>query len=603
MSQLGRNNPISYQPANSCGWAQCWQLPVALLGFPRCRVRAPHPRALLGGSGVPPHPAGSIYEISGNECCLSTGDLLKVTAVTLQKVICENVQTGQKTELPPTFKGESPLWPQGAQLCHPTGLFQPSPAPSSCPTLQGSSLQGSRQKGLTLHQVLGQSGGQTQPLLCPSISPHTLLLSPVYEVQATMHLRRDQVKVPSTLEVDVEDVTEESQDVHFARPLLLSELLGMEGVLPAQAEILEGPHGAAIFESSWASRLQKGQQLQIHGCSHTWRVLASARSSARRFLLSSAYQGRFRRRPRQFAGVQELAAGLQPGQRLHVVVTQDCEGRGDDVPPLSVGDRLEARQLLQNTGSTRLLCWRHSEEEDGEDEEGEELLLPLDLGGSFVEEVCDSKKYGLAELLERLTLPCDVRVVATDPALERDVLGSFSSLRLEARISQPFLLSSFCEEPDEGFEIPPQWLDLTLVLTGEPVGTQTPSTHRSHVEELTEAFYYQLLAQLPGGSAPPPPRPPKPKPSSFQPFGPSSLGLLPCPGVSTPVGTSPQQGGGGSRLGHPLVGFLPWSSSNYTHCLCYSLPDVKRRSDEHNYETIEGGIQKTIRKVQAILPF
>lgn len=324
-------------------------------------------------------------------------------------------------------------------------------------------------------------------------------------------VRRDQVKIPSTLEVDVEDVTEESQDVHFARPLLLSELLGMEEVLPAQAEILEGPHSAAIFESSWASRLQKGQRLQIHGCSHSWRVLASARSSARRFLLSSAYQGRFRRRPRQFAGVQELAAGLQPGQRLHVVVTQDCEGRGDDVPPLSVGDRLEARQLLQNASSTRLLCQRHSEEEEGEDEEGEELLLPLDLGGSFVEEVCDSKKYGLAELLERLTLPCDVRVVATDPALERDVLGSFSSLRLEARISQPFLLGSFCEEPDEGFEIPPQWLDLSLILTGEPVSTQTPSAHRSHVEELSEAFYYQLLAQLPGGSAPPPPRPPKPK--------------------------------------------------------------------------------------------
>lgn len=319
------------------------------------------------------------------------------------------------------------------------------------------------------------------------------------------------MRIPSTLEVDVEDVTEESQDVHFAQPLLLSELLGMEEVLPAQAEILEGPHGAAIFESSWASRLQKGQRLQIHGCSHTWRVLASARSSARRFLLSSSYQGRFRRRPRQFAGVQELAAGLQPGQRLQVVVTQDCEGRGDDVPPLSVGDRLEAQQLLQNTGGTGLLCRRRSEEEDGDDDEGEELLLPLDLGGSFVEEVCDNKKYGLEELLERLTLPCDVRVAATDPTLERDVLGSFSSLRLEARISQPFLLSSFCEEPDEGFEIPPQWLDLSLVLTGEPVGTQSPSTHRSHVEELTEAFYYQLLAQLPGGSAPPPPRPPKPK--------------------------------------------------------------------------------------------
>ncbi|XP_021231344.1 protein THEMIS2 [Numida meleagris] len=564
------------------------------------------PRILRICSGV--YFQGSVYEISGNECCLSTGDLLKVTAVTLQKVVCENVQTGQKTELPPTFKG----------------LFQPSPAAPPCFTPEGPSQKDSRQKGLTLHQALEQSGRQTQPLLCPAISPHALLLSPVYEVQATMHLRRDQVKIPSTLEVDVEDVTQESQDVHFAQPLLLSELLGMEEVLPAQAEILEGPHGSTIFESSWVSRLQKGQRLQIHGCSHTWRVLASARSSTRRFLLSSAYQGRFRRRPRQFAGVQELAAGLQPGQRLRVVVTQDCEGRGDDVPPLSVGDRLEAWQLLQTAGGTSLLCQRRSEEEDDEEEEeeGEELLLPLDLGGSFVEEVCDSKKYRLAELLERLTLPCDVRVAATDPALERDVLGSFSSLRLEARISQPFLVSSFCEEPDEGFEIPPQWLDLSLILTEEPVGSQAPSTHRSHVEELTEAFYYQLLAQLPGGSAPPPPRPPKPKAANGKAQARTgrtqgqrdqahSRGRHP---PAPPHPTSPKAVQAPSLPEKAKSLSIQRSTPNkYSPCprkpaapQLHGVPgdtDVNSSSDEHDYETIESGIQKTIHKMQAIFPF
>ncbi|XP_065600416.1 protein THEMIS2 [Cyrtonyx montezumae] len=563
------------------------------------------PRILRICSGV--YFQGSVYEISGNECCLSTGDLLKVTAVTLQKVICENVQTGQKTELPPTFQG----------------LFQPSPASPPCLTPQGPSLKGSRQKGLTLHQALGQSITQTQPLLCPTISPHALLLSPVYEVQATMHLRRDQVKIPSTLEVDVEDVTEESHDVHFARPLLLSELLGMEELLPAQAEILEGPHGTAVFESSWASRLHKGRRLQIHSCSHAWRVLASARSSARRFLLSGSYRGRFRRRPRQFAGVQELAAGLQPGQRLHVVVTQDCEGRGDDVPPLSVGERLEARQLLQTADGTRLLCQRRSEEEEEEEgEEGEELLLPLDLGGSFVEEVCVSKKYGLEELLERLPLPCDVRVVSTDPALERDVLGSFSSLRLEARVSQPFLVSSFCEEPDEGFEIPPQWLDLSVVLTGEPVGTQAPSTHRSHVEELTEAFYYQLLAQLPGGSAPPPPRPPKPKAADgkaqahkgrAQGRGDRAHSRGRCPSAPRPPASPQAQPAPSLPLkvkSFPVQRSIP---NKYSPCphrpaapQLHNAPgdaDVESSSDEHDYESIEGNIQKTIRKVQAILPF
>ncbi|KAM6235615.1 protein THEMIS2 isoform 2-T2 [Spheniscus humboldti] len=477
------------------------------------------PRILRICSGV--YFQGSVYEISGNECCLSTGDLLKVMAVALQKVICEDTETGQTMELPPTFKG----------------LFQPAPAPGPYPTLQGLFLKGTGQQGLTLHQVLGRWDRQPQPLLCPAIGPRALLLHPVYEVHATMHLRRDTVKIPSTLEVDVEDVTEAAQHIHFARPLLLSEVLGMEAALPAQAEILEGPSGPAVFESAWVPRLRRGQRLQLHGHSHAWRVLASAPSSGRHFLLSSTYQGRFRQRPRQFKGVQELVAGLRPGRPLRVVVTQDCEGQGEDVPPLCMGDRLEARGLQGNGPGTRLLCHRHGgEEEEGE---GEELLLPLGLGGGFVEEACDSKKYGLAELLEQQPLPCEVRVVAPDPGLERDALGALPALRLEARLDQPFLVGSFCEEPEEGFEIPPRWLDLSLQLSEGPVHPPAPCTRRSRVEELTEAFYYRLLAQLPGSPAPPPPRPPKPAqagtgpggrhPSAHRPPVPGPLPMSACP--------------------------------------------------------------------------
>ncbi|XP_049675744.1 protein THEMIS2 isoform X2 [Accipiter gentilis] len=462
------------------------------------------PRILRICSGV--YFQGSVYEISGNECCLSTGDLLKVMAVVLQKVVCEDTETGQTTELPPTFK-----------------------------------------------------------------------------------VRRDVVKIPSTLEVDVEDVTEEAQHIHFARPLLLSDVLGMEDVLPAQAEILEGPAGPAVFKSAWVLRLQRGQQLQLHSCSCAWRVLASAPSSGRHFLLSGTYQGRFRLRPRQFTGVQELAAGLQPGQRLRVVVTRDCEGRGDDVPPLGVGDRLEPRELQGNGPSTRLLCHRHGEEE----EEGRELLLPLDLGGGFVEEMCDSKKYGLAELLERQALPCEVRVVAPDPGLERDALGALPALRLEARLNQPFLVGSFCQEPEEGFEIPPRWLDFSLLLSEGPVCPPAPCTRWSHVEELTEAFYYQLLAQLPGSAAPPPPRPPKPAQAGTG------------PGGRRPSAPSPRPVS--ARPAPPLPPFPASSRLSTPHQHGQRGPPrdagTESNSTEHDYETVDDNIQKTICKMKAIFPF
>uniref|UniRef100_A0A7M4E9M1 Thymocyte selection associated family member 2 n=1 Tax=Crocodylus porosus TaxID=8502 RepID=A0A7M4E9M1_CROPO len=61
------------------------------------------PRVVKICSGV--YFQGSVYEISGSECCLSTGDLLKIVAVQLQKVTCDNVETGQSIELPLNFTG------------------------------------------------------------------------------------------------------------------------------------------------------------------------------------------------------------------------------------------------------------------------------------------------------------------------------------------------------------------------------------------------------------------------------------------------------------------------------------------------------------------
>ncbi|NXJ70334.1 THMS2 protein, partial [Rostratula benghalensis] len=559
------------------------------------------PRILRICAGV--YFQGSVYEISGNECCLSTGDLLKIMAVVLQKVICEDTVTGQTTELPPTFKGKQDCPPH-----FPTGLFQSAPSPRPNTTLQ---TPGGWRQGLTLLQALEQ--WDRQPLLCPTIGPHVLFLHPIYEVHATMHLRRDIVKIPSTLEVDVEDVTEEAQHVHFARPLLLSEVLRMEEVLPVQAEILEGPAGPTIFESTWVSRLQRGQQLQLHSCSRAWWVLASAPSSGRHFLLSSAYQGRFRRRPRLFTGVQELAASLQPNQLLHVVVTQDCEGRGADVPPLVVGDRLKVQGLQGSSPDTWLLCHRHSGEEE---EEGEKLLLPLDLGGSFVEETFDSKKYGLAELLERQPLPCEVRVAAADPGLEQDVLGALPALRLEARLDQPVLVGSFCQEPSECFEISPRWLDFSVLLSEEPVCPLAPTTRRCRVEELTEAFYYQLLAQLPGGPAPPPPRPPKRVQVGTGPGGqhpstpgssPSGARLAPSlpPLPALPQPKTPKQYG--QQRSSRVTGASPNRilHSQWGACLqaMPSLTGTESDIAEHDYETVDDNIQKAIRKMQAVFPF
>uniref|UniRef100_A0A5F5PM54 Thymocyte selection associated family member 2 n=1 Tax=Equus caballus TaxID=9796 RepID=A0A5F5PM54_HORSE len=75
--------------------------PVSLQDFACALDPASLPRVLRVCSGV--YFQGSIYEISGNECCLSTGDLMKVTHIRLQTAVCENPGTGQTMELAPNF--------------------------------------------------------------------------------------------------------------------------------------------------------------------------------------------------------------------------------------------------------------------------------------------------------------------------------------------------------------------------------------------------------------------------------------------------------------------------------------------------------------------
>uniref|UniRef100_A0A8C3RZG0 Thymocyte selection associated family member 2 n=1 Tax=Chelydra serpentina TaxID=8475 RepID=A0A8C3RZG0_CHESE len=412
-------------------------------------------------------------------------------------------------------------------------------------SLQGQFYECSGQQNYTLSQVLQSEALRGQRLNCSALGRRSLLLCPVYEVQGIMHMRKEVVKIPSTLEVDVEDVTEESQHIHFIKPLMLSEVLGLERAFPVEAEILEGPEYPPIFENDWIPHLQKGQKIQIHGKSCDWRILASSskgRKGSRHFLLSSTYQGKFRRRPREFPTVLDLTASLGKGKCLRVVVTKDCESTEEDLPSLSMGDRLEVLHLAkthvcrqaEHKSIDVLLCSRSSGED--EDEESEQLMLPLHLEGGFVEEVSDSRRYSLPEIVEKLQLPCEVKVATKDSSLANDILGSFSALRLEAQITEPFLVTSLCEEPSVSFQIPPQWLDMTLFFTEEPAPSQTPLTDRSKVEELTESFYYHLLKLMPSNEAPPP-RPHTVLPE-LQPFV-FKIHLIPLPISHCPLCPSP----------------------------------------------------------------
>ncbi|XP_060131702.1 protein THEMIS2 [Zootoca vivipara] len=460
------------------------------------------PRVVKICSGV--YFQGSVYEVSGNECCLSTGDLMKIIDIQLQNISCKNVENGHIYELPLDFKGlfqPSSELPRGAQR---KSFSRGSPFPKD------KFLDCQQPQRYTIQEVLRSAVMRQKRLTCPEIGKSEVQLYPTYKVKAIMHFRNDVVQINSTLDVEVVDVTKESQHIHFIKPLMLSEVLAMEKALPVEAEILEAPESLPVFQSDWFSHLQKGCQIHIHSKSSAWRVLASSRKGKTRtcyFLLSSSYEGRFRRCPRRFSCTSELALSLATGKKLQVVVTKDCESSEGEFPLFSVGDRLEVLWVARASNPSAmdmLVCCR-----DNGDEDREQIHLPLFLEAGFVEDVRDSRKYTISEAVEHLQLPCEVKVLSTDCA--SDPLGCSSVLTLETRIDLQFLTISLAKEPALTFDIPPQWLDMSLFFTGGPAKA-TPPTSSPAVEELTEAFYYHLLKILPSNASAPP-RPPKRKDS------------------------------------------------------------------------------------------
>ncbi|XP_040899870.1 protein THEMIS2 [Toxotes jaculatrix] len=561
------------------------------------------PKILQVCSGV--YFQGSIYEISGSEVCFSTGDLIKVIGIELLSVSCEDVSNNEKFELPinhtglfkvvpeemaySTVEEMLSLRPVGLESCLPFTFTSRSKLTFGNFTLGvGRALtvlsierSGVEEAYVRCH-VQGQQEASAEvriPLSsrgefyeCESEECFTLreimssaclrsrrfrfanktkcegsfVFSPIYEVHAVMNLRKNVLKFPSSLEVDVVDVTELCKDVTFVTPLSLTEVLSQpDESFPAVVEILEGPETRSLFKCSWLPSISKSEHLVFHKKGTTPMILLSSmksRKAQQYFLVSQEYGGRFRRRPREFNSVYELyVASIQtPG--LKVSVTRNCEEVEEEgLPALSVGEQLEVIRCgsmhlpcgssnEQKQSVEALLCQRLQEPDDEDDDDSdeeeikqedkaEEIFLPLYMQSHFVEVLTDNKKYRLRDLGKEFSLPLDVKVVSRDPELETDPLVGFACLRIEGAMLEPTIQASFLHNPDHCFEIPTQWLSMSISLTKDPLpwsSDQPPKYRMDRVTEVTDTFFYEFRKQGNSDEAPPP-RPPKRNLSSSDP--------------------------------------------------------------------------------------
>ncbi|XP_071373270.1 protein THEMIS2 [Centroberyx affinis] len=555
------------------------------------------PKILQVCSGV--YFQGSIYELSGSEVCFSTGDLIKVTDIELLSVSCEDISNNETFELPLNHTGVFKLVPEGFPYStveemvslRPLGLDSSLPFSfTSCSEMTFDNFTLGAGRAVTMVSIeqrkgeedrvrchlQGQQGASAEvliplscqgefyeceskecftlkeimssPCLCSrrfhfnntTMCGRPLVLHPIYQVQAIMHLRKNVVKFPSSLEVDVVDVTEQCKDVNFVTPLTLIEVLSQpDELFPTMAEILEESETRPVLHCSWLPELSKGQHLVLHKKGTSAMVLASSlkgRKAQQFFLVSQQYGGRFRRRPREFSSVYELYVASARAPGLRVSVTRNSEEVEEEgLPALSVGEQLEVvrceRVELACGGSKgqrqtteALVCQRFQEfseddddnEEEVEEEEREELILPLYMQSHFVEKITDNKKYRFKDLDKDFTLPLDVKVVSRDTELETDPLVGFPSLRLEAALLEPTIQASLPRSPEHCFQIPARWLSMTVSFTQDPLPwpkDQPPKCHVDTVTEVTDRFYYEFCKQTDSDETPPP-RPPKRKPLS-----------------------------------------------------------------------------------------
>ncbi|XP_075707257.1 protein THEMIS2 [Rhinoderma darwinii] len=529
------------------------------------------PRILQISSGV--YLQSSIYDISGSECCLSTGDLVKVVNKELLSVSLVDLQTGKKQLLKNNFEGvfqvsadigvHDTVGALHQQLscdnyshtywftsqsdftvgeyviqkllpiqllsadkntgCGECYVFEgPDSYNIKIPlSTRGQFYECENENLYTLEQILQDPGLTKLNFRCKNIGTGVYRICPAYEIKTIMQMRKGYVKMPSSLEVDVVDITDNFENITFVQPLSLADLFDHQQKFPVVAEILDTTDVQHFVKNDTYSTLKKGQKIIIHKKIMSKKVLATGikGKTSKFFYIYDLYKGKFRQRPREFGSIFELWTKALEGTKLKVVVTQDCESGDENVPSVCIGDHLQVLHHTKTVLTTPrgpqesdvLICTKGTaddDDDDDDDDKPEEVMLPIYMEGRFVEEVKDTKKYHLFNIIQKLKLPCEVKVVRKDTSLLNDILACFPSIRLEEIIEESALCVSLYDKASECFELPIKYFDISVVLLEDTVSSTDELTNSTKVEELTECFYYNLRKDLPSQQHPPP-RPPK----------------------------------------------------------------------------------------------
>ncbi|XP_060769548.1 protein THEMIS [Neoarius graeffei] len=532
------------------------------------------PRILQIQSGI--YFQGSVYELFGRTCCLSTGDLMKIINITITRFIA-HTSDGTDINLPLDYPGlfrivadpepylsireivyslkigthvlSQPVFLSSAKIVLPQGslnkgeIFRITSTlhdgeegyvvceilhqePKFCFTLglsqQGNFMECEDDQFYTLQELAmwkipnGRKRVVTvakdlpvKDLLFSNLLENVcgeLTLTPVYELQAVMSVGKNIVVIPSNLDVEVMDVTDQFDTSSFIQPLSLQDVFQKPSeIFPFVAEVIERPTTEGNMPEELASLLAC-TQIIVHGAYKAKRILATEirQESPRHFLIPTSYNGRLKRRPREFPTAYDLKRAQSDTEKLHVVATRAFDSIYDGLASVLAGDEFQVKKKEPvETGKMMdsLMCLKIK----GKSHEA--VRLPMFLDGGFMEVVHDKRQYSLSEICRWFPLPFNVKVSVRDLSLKEDILAGVPGLRIEEEIVDPYLLIS-TTDLSSWSEIPVNRTHMTLHMDKRWNDGEPSCSVNSFVEEISEKCYY-TMRRYAVATVTPPPRPPK----------------------------------------------------------------------------------------------
>ncbi|XP_066533498.1 protein THEMIS [Hoplias malabaricus] len=535
------------------------------------------PRILQIQSGF--YCQGAVYELFGRECCLSTGDLMKIIDISITRFIA-NTPDVSEIKLPLEYPGlfrivadsepylsiqeivdsvkisshrlGNPVFFSSVELDLPGVLLRKGESFRLTAVSPRDEDRGGHVDCELLHRELkcsfrlevSQKGhfteseddqfytlreiaewkipkGRKRKVVLAKAPPTNdvlfskllenvegeLMLTPVYELQAVMELRKSVALIPSNMDVEVMDVTEQFDLNTFIQPLSLSDVFQKPAeIFPVVAEVIERPLVERHLPEELLSLL-RSEQFIIHRAYEAKRILATEirQEAQRHFLIPTTYKGRLKRRPREFPTAYNLERARSDTEQLHVVATRGFESTysglasvlaGDEfivkksTPGEVVPDAVEALACLKIKGKTH-----------------EPVHLPMCLDGGFMEVIHDKRHYWISEICHWFPLPFNVKVSVRDLSLKEDILAGVPGLHIEEEITEPYLLVSNLDL-SSWWEVSVNRTHMTVHLEKGWTGEVSTCSVNSAVEEISEDCYYTMRRYV-FTTVTPPPRPPK----------------------------------------------------------------------------------------------